>query len=544
MTTDTVSPIPSGSDVRVRFCPSPTGTPHVGLIRTALFNWAYARHVGGTFVFRIEDTDAARDSEESYQQVLDALRWLGLDWDEGVEVGGPHEPYRQSQRGELYRDVARRLLEGGYAYESFSTPEEIKERNLAAGRPEAMGYDGFDRDLTEEQKAAYRAEGREPVLRLRMPDEDVSFTDLVRGEVTFKAGSVPDYVIVRGNGQPLYTLVNPVDDALMEITHVLRGEDLLSSTPRQVVLYRALRELGVAKVTPQFGHLPYVMGEGNKKLSKRDPESNLFLHRERGFTPEGLLNYLALLGWSIAADRDIFSVDELVAAFDIADVNPNPARFDLKKAEAINATHLRMLAPEDFRGRLVPYLHAAGLVAADSYDALPANQARLLDAGAPLVQERMTLLGEVVGMLGFLFVADDAVALDPESLAALVDKNTFKGVLTGVDAVFDELPADAPKGTPLTLSEGSKEQVRERLREMLDVSVATIEGLTAFDPETTQDALKAALIEGMGVKPKFAFAPLRVAITGRRVSPPLFESMEILGKESSLARLRALRAAL
>ena len=544
MTTDTVSPIPSGSDVRVRFCPSPTGTPHVGLIRTALFNWAYARHVGGTFVFRIEDADAARDSEESYQQVLDALRWLGLDWDEGVEVGGPHEPYRQSQRGELYRDVARRLLEGGYAYESFSTPEEIKERNLAAGRPEAMGYDGFDRDLTEEQKAAYRAEGREPVLRLRMPDEDVSFTDLVRGEVTFKAGSVPDYVIVRGNGQPLYTLVNPVDDAPMEITHVLRGEDLLSSTPRQVVLYRALRELGIAKVTPQFGHLPYVMGEGNKKLSKRDPESNLFLHRERGFTPEGLLNYLALLGWSIAADRDIFSVEELVAAFDIADVNPNPARFDLKKAEAINATHLRMLAPEDFRGRLVPYLHAAGLVAADSYDALPGDQARLLDAGAPLVQERMTLLGEVVGMLGFLFVADDAVALDPESLAALVDKNTFKGVLTGVDAVFDELPADAPKGTPLTLSEGSKEQVRERLREMLDVSVATIEGLTAFDPETTQDALKAALIEGMGVKPKFAFAPLRVAITGRRVSPPLFESMEILGKESSLARLRALRAAL
>ena len=544
MTTDTVSPIPSGSDVRVRFCPSPTGTPHVGLIRTALFNWAYARHVGGTFVFRIEDTDAARDSEESYQQVLEALRWLGLDWDEGVEVGGPHEPYRQSQRGELYRDVARRLLEGGYAYESFSTPEEIKERNLAAGRPEAMGYDGFDRDLTEEQRAAYRAEGREPVLRLRMPGEDVSFTDLVRGEVTFKAGSVPDYVIVRGNGQPLYTLVNPVDDALMEITHVLRGEDLLSSTPRQVVLYRALRELGIAKVTPQFGHLPYVMGEGNKKLSKRDPESNLFLHRERGFTPEGLLNYLALLGWSIAADRDIFSVDELVAAFDIADVNPNPARFDLKKAEAINATHLRMLAPEDFRGRLVPYLHAAGLVAADSYDALPADQARLLDAGAPLVQERMTLLGEVVGMLGFLFVADDAVALDPESLAALVDKNTFKGVLTGVDAVFDELPADAPKGTPLTLSEGTKEQVRERLREMLDVSVATIEGLTAFDPETTQDALKAALIEGMGVKPKFAFAPLRVAITGRRVSPPLFESMEILGKESSLARLRALRAAL
>src|SRR5664279_1026669 len=381
------APAPAGSDIRVRFCPSPTGTPHVGLIRTALFNWAYARHVGGTFVFRIEDTDAARDSQESYQQLLDAMRWLGLDWDEGVEVGGPHEPYRQSQRMGIYADVARRLLEAGFAYESFSTVEEIEARHLAAGEDPKLGYDGFDRGLTEEQKAAYRAEGREPTLRIRMPDEEVTFTDLIRGDVTFKAGSVADFVIVRVNGQPLYTLVNPVDDALMEITHVLRGEDLLSSTPRQVVLYRALLELGVATVMPQFGHLPYVMGEGNRKLSKRDPESNLFLHRQRGFTPEGLLNYLALLGWAIGPDRDVFSVEELVAAFDIADVNPNPARFDLKKAEAINAAHLRLLAPEDFRDRLVPYLHSAGIVPAASYaDLAPAHRA-LLDAGAPLVQE-------------------------------------------------------------------------------------------------------------------------------------------------------------
>ncbi|QIK83913.1 glutamate--tRNA ligase [Sanguibacter sp. HDW7] len=535
--------LPTGSDVRVRFCPSPTGTPHVGMIRTALFNWAYARHVGGTFVFRIEDTDAARDSEESYAQILEALRWLGLDWDEGIDVGGPHGPYRQSQRKDLYADVARRLLEGGYAYESFSTPEEIEARNTAAGRPAAMGYDGFDRDLTDEQKAAYRAEGREPVLRLRMPDEDVSFTDLVRGEITFKAGTVPDYVIVRANGDALYTLVNPVDDALMEITHVLRGEDLLSSTPRQVVLYRALLELGVAKVLPAFGHLPYVMGEGNKKLSKRDPESNLFLHRDRGFTREGLVNYLALLGWSIAADRDIFSVDELTQAFDIADVNPNPARFDLKKAEAINAAHVRLLEPADFRARLVPYLHGAGLVDADAYDALPDAQRALLDAGAPLVQERMTLLGEVAGMLGFLFVGDDAVVLDEDSMSALVDKNTFKGVLPGVQAEL-ALPEGAAPGTAMQLTDASVAQVRERLREMLDRALEVLESVASFDPETTQDALKAALIEEMGVKPKFAFAPLRVAITGRRVSPPLFESMEILGRESSLARVRALRAAL
>src|SRR3954447_9459442 len=312
---------------------------------------------------------------------------------------------------DLYADVARRLLEGGFAYESFSTPEEVEARHLAPGRGPKLGYDGFDRDLTHEQRGAYRAEGREPVLRLRMPDEDITFTDLVRGEITFAAGSVPDFVIVRANGQPLYTLVNPVDDALMGITHVLRGEDLLSSTPRQIALYRALLELEVATVMPVFGHLPSVLGEGNKKLSKREPESNLFLHRDRGFTPEGLLNYLALLGWSIGPDRDIFTTEELVAAFDVADVNPNPARFDVKKAEAINSAHVRMLAPEDFRDRLVPYLHRAGIVPADSYaDLEPAHRA-LLGAGAPLIQERITLLGEAVDMLGFLFVADDALEI-------------------------------------------------------------------------------------------------------------------------------------
>lgn len=494
------------SAVRVRFCPSPTGTPHVGLVRTALFNWAYARHVGGTFVFRIEDTDPARDSEESYRQLLDALRWLGLDWDEGVEVGGPHEPYRQSQRMDLYRDVAHRLLAGGYAYESFTTPQEVEARHQAAGRDPKLGYDGFDRDLTDEQRAAYRAEGREPVLRLRMLDEDIAFTDLVRGEITFTAGSVPDYVIVRGNGHPLYTLVNPIDDALMGITHVLRGEDLLSSTPRQVVLYRALLELGVATVMPQFGHLPYVMGEGNKKLSKRDPESNLFLHRDRGFTPEGLLNYLSLLGWSIAADRDIFTVDELVEAFDVADVNPNPARFDLKKAEAINAEHIRLLAPEDFRDRLVPYLHGAGLVPADSYaDLSPAHRA-LLDAGAPLIQTRVTLLGEAVGMLGFLFVSDDALVVADDARAAL--KDTAAQVL---DAAADTLAALPEDG---------------------------------FTTQATQDALQAALVDGLGIKPRFAFTPLRVAVSGRRVSPPLFESLEILGRTATLARVAALRATL
>ncbi|NBX70482.1 MAG: glutamate--tRNA ligase, partial [Actinobacteria bacterium] len=223
------------SDVRVRFCPSPTGNPHVGMVRTALFNWAYARHTGGKFVFRIEDTDSARDSEQSYKDLLDSLRWLGLDWDEGPEVGGPFGPYRQSERMDIYADVAQKLLDGGYAYHCYCSPEELEGRREAAkAASKTPGYDGKCRTLTDNQKAAYLAEGRKAVVRFRMPDTDSTWTDLVRGDVTFAPEHVPDYVIVRATGEPLYTLVNPVDDVLMEITHVLRGEDLLSSTPRPV----------------------------------------------------------------------------------------------------------------------------------------------------------------------------------------------------------------------------------------------------------------------------------------------------------------------
>ncbi|WP_350349606.1 glutamate--tRNA ligase [Agromyces sp. G08B096] len=492
----------TGSDIRVRFCPSPTGTPHVGLVRTALFNWAYARHTGGTFVFRIEDTDAARDSEESYEQILDALTWLGLDWDEGIGIGGPHEPYRQSQRGEIYADVIARLKAAGHLYESFSTAEEIDARNEAAGRPKQLGYDNFDRDLTDEQRAAFRAEGREPALRLRVPDVDLGFDDLVRGRIDFPVGSTTDFVLVRPNGAPLYTLVNPVDDALMGITHVLRGEDLLSSTPRQIALYHALIDIGVTTFVPRFGHLPYVMGEGNKKLSKRDPESNLFHHRDRGFIPEGLLNYLSLLGWGFSADRDVFSRDELVAAFDVANVNPNPARFDLKKAEAINGDHIRLLDASDFAARTVPYLQAAGAV---STPITPAQEAVLAEA-APLVQERIALLGEAPGMLGFLFTDASGLTLDDDAVGSLPD-NAGEVVAAAREAL-DRLPAEA---------------------------WATAE---------IEEALRGALVDGLGLKPRVAFGPVRVAISGRRVSPPLFESMQILGKVDSLARLDGLAARL
>ncbi|MFZ4896129.1 glutamate--tRNA ligase [Plantibacter sp. Mn2098] len=492
----------TGQDVRVRFCPSPTGTPHVGLIRTALFNWAYARHTGGKLVFRIEDTDAARDSEESYNQLIDALTWLKLDWDEGVGVGGPHEPYRQSLRSDVYTDVIARLTEAGHLYESYSNAEEIDARNEAAGRPKQFGYDNFDRDLTDEQRAAFRAEGRQPALRLRVPDTDLSFDDLVRGDITFPAGSFTDFVVVRPNGQPLYTLVNPVDDAIMQITHVLRGEDILPSTPRQIALYHALIDIGVTTFVPRFGHLPYVMGEGNKKLSKRDPEANLFHHRDRGFIPEGLINYLALLGWSLSADRDVFSIEEMIAAFDVVNVNPNPARFDLKKAESINGDHIRLLSVEDFAARTVPYLTEAGVVSGE----LTAEQQSILDAAAPLVQERIGLLGEAPDMLGFLFITSDALEYQEDALKSL--------------------PANA--GEVLAAAIGALELVTEA-----DWNAAAL-----------QEALAGALIEGLGLKPRIAYGPLRVAASGRRISPPLFESFEILGKPETIARLDKLSAKL
>ncbi|UBV17686.1 glutamate--tRNA ligase [Mycolicibacterium fortuitum] len=485
----------TSSNVRVRFCPSPTGTPHVGLVRTALFNWAYARHTGGTFVFRIEDTDAARDSDESYVAILDALRWLGLDWDEGPEVGGPYEPYRQSQRSEIYRDVIARLLEAGEVYEAYSTPEEVEARHHAAGRNPKLGYDNFDRTLTDEQRAAFAAEGRKPVLRLRMPDEDLGWTDLVRGPVSFPAGSVPDFAITRANGDPLYTLVNPVDDALMKITHVLRGEDIMPSTPRQIALYRALMRIGVAERVPEFAHLPSVLGEGNKKLSKRDPQSNLFLHRDRGFLPEGLLNYLALLGWGIADDHDVFSLDEMVAAFDVADVNSNPARFDQKKADAINAEHIRLLTPQDFTARLRAYLDAHG------HDT-GLDDAAFAEA-AELIQTRIVVLGDAWGLLKFF--DDGSYEIDEKAAA---------------------------------------KELREEVAPVLDAALSALEAVGEWTTANIEAALKAALLDGLELKPRKAFGPIRVAVTGATVSPPLFESMELLGAERSLARLRAARSAM
>jgi glutamyl-tRNA synthetase len=299
--------------------------------------------------------------------------------------------------------------------------------------------------------------------------------------------------VVRPGGDPLYTLVNPVDDALMGVTHVLRGEDLLSSTPRQIALYNAMYEAGIAKFVPRFGHLPFVMGEGNKKLSKRNPESNLFLHRDRGFIREGLLNYLALLGWSISADRDIFTLEEMCKTFDVASVNPNPARFDQKKADAINASHIRLLSDDVFQDRVLPYLISAGVLPAQPTSEQMADLAKAL----PLVKERITVLSEATGMLAFLFT--DELNFESEALA--------------------QLPADAGK--------------------IANLAAQALSTLTEFTTPNIQSVLSESLIEKGGLKPRDAFAVVRVAISGRRVTPPLFECLEILGKERSLARLEA-----
>ena len=491
----TVSP---SSDVRVRFCPSPTGNPHVGMLRTALFNWAFARHNGGTFIFRIEDTDSARDSEQSYQSLLDALRWMHLDWDEGPEVGGPHEPYRQSQRMGIYQSIADKLRAAGFTYDCYCTPEELAEgRERARTEKRPPGYEGTCRDLSDEAIAAHQAAGRSSVVRFRMTPHETRWDDLVRGEISFPAGHVPDYVIVRANGEPLYTLVNPVDDILMEVTHVLRGEDLLSSTPRQLAMYEALNHVGVGNGRlPQLGHLPYVMGEGNKKLSKRDPGSSLQMYVDEGYLPEGLTNYLALLGWSLADDRDRFSLAEMVDAFDIARVSASPARFDLKKCTALNSDWIRSLTTADLVSRLTPFLQAAGLLGPEPTQ----TQSRLLAEAVPLVQERIETLSQAVMMLRFLFVPDDGFAVDPDDAAKLL--------------------------TPDSAA-------------VLDAAIEALTGVDDWRSERIEEALRAALIDGLGLKPKVAFGPVRVSVTGRRVSPPLFESIELLGKPVTLRRLRA-----
>ena len=479
-------------EVRTRFAPSPTGDLHVGNIRTALFDWAYARHTGGKLIFRIEDTDRERVTDEYINRAVETMKWLGLNWDEGPEIGGPCGPYLQSQRLDIYKHWAQKFLDDGFAYKCYCSTEELEARREKQRElNQAPGYDGKCRNLSADEEAKYIAEGRAPVIRMQMPAGETRFTDLIRGEVVFDHTFVPDFVLMRADGSPLYTLAVAVDDVLMKITHVLRGEDLLSSTPRQIRVYQAM---GVAPEDyPHFAHLPFVMGQDNAKLSKRNGEVSIAWYREEGFLPEAICNYLALLGWSPGDDRENITMEELVSLFNVERVNSSPARFDMKKLEAINGDKIRALTIDDFLKRALPFLTSAKIITGTD------EEIALVRKALPIIQERIVKLKEVVPMLGFFFV--ETVKVEEESVAKMAE---------------------------------------EQALHVLSASLSVLEPLSQWDHESIESALRAALIEKMGLKPRNAFGPVRIAVTGSHISPPLFESMELLGKERSIARIKAL----
>ncbi len=479
----------SSKKVKVRFAPSPTGDLHVGNIRTALFDWAYARHTGGTFLFRIEDTDTTRVTDEYIQAAIDTLKWLGLNWDEGPEVGGENGPYLQSQRLDIYAKWAQTFLDNKDAYHCYCSPEELEAvREEQRKANVAPGYNGHCRDLSADQIAAYKAQGREAVVRMRMPDGTTTFTDEIRGEVTFDHKFVPDFVLVRADGSPLYTLAVAVDDVLMKVTHVLRGEDLLSSTPRQIRVYQAM---GVAiEDYPVFAHLPFVMGQDNAKLSKRNGEVSIAWYRQMGYLPEAICNYLALLGWSPGDDRENITMKELCDLFTVEKVHSSPARFDMKKLEAINGDKIRALTIDEFLSWSLPFLKDGGIITGTD------SEIALVKSALPLIQERIVTLSEVPKMLAFLFTTNFAV--EAESASKISDAAS---------------------------------------KEILTRSLAELTPLTTWDHTSIEAALRASLIEEMGLKPRIAFTALRIATTGSTISPPLFESMELLGKEACLARI-------
>ena len=481
----------SQREVRTRFAPSPTGDLHVGNIRTALFDWAYARHTGGKLIFRIEDTDRERVTDEYINRAIETLQWLGLNWDEGPQVGGPYGPYLQSQRLEIYTHWAKTFVANGDAYNCYCSTEELeKRREKQRELNQAPGYDGKCRSLSADEISEFEKEGRKPVIRMRMPDGETRFTDLIRGEVTFEHKYVPDFVLMRADGSPLYTLAVAVDDVLMKVTHVLRGEDLLSSTPRQIRVYQAM---GVAPEDfPLFAHLPFVMGQDNAKLSKRNGEVSIAWYREQGFLPEAICNYLALLGWSPGDDVENITMEELVQLFTVERVNSSPARFDMKKLEAINGDKIRALTIDDFLSRALPFLMKDGVIQGSD------EEIAIVKSALPIIQERIARMNEVTAMLKFLFVED---------------------------IIFD--------------AESETKVKEEPSQHVISQALSALENVNDWKHDVIEAALRAVLIEKLGLKPRLAFGPVRIAVTGSHISPPLFESMELLGRARSLARLKA-----
>lgn len=467
--------------VRCRFAPAPSGSLHVGNVRSALFSWLWARRNGGAFVLRVEDTDASRVTEEAFQGVLADLRWLGLDWDEGPEVGGPHGPYRQSERLAIYAAKADQLIASGDAYRCYCTPEDLEERNQAQrAKGQAPGYDGRCRSLTDQDRAAFESDGRSSVIRFLMPEREWVIRDLVKGEVRWAPGQLKDFVLVRSDGSPVFLLAVAVDDMLMEITHVVRGDDLLTAAPRNVAVIEAL-----GGVAPTYAHVPQVLGPDRKPLSKRHGSTSVESFRELGYLSEALMNYLALLGWSADGETTFFSREELIEKFDLGRVSSNPAAFDTEKLTFMNNHYIQQLAPDDLAARCLHFLTASGLSVDPS----------LLSRAMPMVRERMKTLTEAPQLLRFLFTDD----VEPnEKAASLIEK--------------------APQG-------------------YLGRAADHLGALGDWSPESIQASLD-RLAETEGLNRTKAFQPVRAAVTGSNVSPPLPESLALLGRERTLERLR------
>ncbi|MDA1257038.1 MAG: glutamate--tRNA ligase [Chloroflexi bacterium] len=488
--------------VRVRYAPSPTGDPHVGNLRTALLNWVFARHAGGQFIVRIEDTDRERMVDGAEGRILEALEWLGLDWDEGPGVGGPHAPYVQSERKELgkYADAAQILIDNGHAYECTCTPErleQLRERQRAEKKP--TGYDSYCRNKSHEEREADKSQGLSAVVRFKVPLEgEVVFNDRLRGPVSFDPSLLQDFVILKSDGFPTYHLAHIVDDHEMEITHVLRSEEWISSTPRHVMMYE-----GFGWEPPVFVHLSILLGPDRGKLSKRHGATALLDYRDQGYLADTLFNFLALLGWSPGDDDEVMSRAEIVEKFSLDGLNAAPSIFDLTKLQWMNGVYLRKLPVDALAGMLAPALEAP--------DGLPAEISRPIDRDylaslVPLVHERLKVIDheEVADMLGFFFQAE--IEVDP---AELVQK--------GMD---EATTASALKS-----------------------AAAVIESAEPYEPDALEERFRALCAE-LELKPGQLFGALRVALTARRVAPPLFDTMVAIGRERSAERVRSAAALL
>ncbi|MFZ5591794.1 MAG: glutamate--tRNA ligase [Bacillota bacterium] len=475
--------------VRVRFAPSPTGPLHIGGARSALFNWLFARRYGGTFIVRMEDTDLERSSRQSEQEILTSLRWLGLDWDEGIEVGGPHAPYRQTERLELYKKYADILLQHGRAYHCFCTEEELAaEREAQLARGVTPAYSGRCRHLTEGQKQAFLAQGRRPVVRFAVPGGRVlTVSDLVRGEVHFESEGIGDFIIVKSDGIPTYNFAVVVDDHEMGITHVIRAEEHLSNTPRQILLYEAL-----GWSCPQFAHVSLILGQDRSKMSKRHGATSIEQYREMGYLPEALVNFLALLGWSPGGEQEVLSLEEIKSMFSLDRVAKNPAVFDMDKLNWLNGHYIRQADLDRLTTLALPYLQRAGYAPASPTAADMRQLKRLMVAVRPY----LSCLAEIEQHLP-LYFADSVEPADEEARQVLTGEHV-PGVLAGL--------ADKLAG-------------REEI-----------------DEEEARAILK-SLPKELGLPGKKVYLPLRVALTGRTHGPELYQFIPALGPQRALKRL-------